>query len=69
MAVAASTVSIGLGFASLAFFALVVVVGLWAMRLQSRQFPKGRDRVGWEPQRGAAGRFLTMYTWLSGGRS
>jgi hypothetical protein len=47
----------------------VVALGLWAGREHSRRFPRGWDRTGWDPVPGVGGRFRTMYTWLSGGRS
>jgi hypothetical protein len=52
----------------LLLFAGVIAVGLWAVRLQNKQFPKGFDRTGWNPERGHAGWLLTKFTWLSGGR-
>jgi hypothetical protein len=57
------------GAAGVLFFAAVIAVGVWAGRVHRRQFPRGWDRTGWEPRRGAGGRFRTMFTWLSGGRS
>jgi hypothetical protein len=48
-------------------FALVIGVGVFALRQHNRMFPKGWDRTGWEP-RGTAGWFATKFTWLSGGR-
>jgi hypothetical protein len=55
--------------AGLALFASVLAIGLWAVRQQSRQFPKGFDRTGWTPDRdGHASWFATKFTWLSGGR-
>jgi hypothetical protein len=48
--------------------ALAIGVGVWAMRFQNRQFPKGWDRTGWRPGRGAASWMATKFTWLSGGR-
>jgi hypothetical protein len=47
------------------FLMLVLGVGLWALRSQSRQFPKGTKLT--ESERGAAGWFATKFTWLSGG--
>jgi hypothetical protein len=57
----------------LALIALLVVVaslglGIWAIRVQDRMFPKGFDRTGWSPERGHAGWSRTKFTWLSGGR-
>jgi hypothetical protein len=43
-------------------------VGVRAVRRQSRMFPKGVDRTGWNPAPGHASWFLTKFTWLSGGR-
>ncbi|HEY7380538.1 MAG TPA: hypothetical protein VH572_04965 [Gaiella sp.] len=69
MALGASTVSAGLVVAAAIFFLVVVGVGLWAVRVQGRQFPKGFDRTGWEPRRGVAGWLATKFAWLAGGRS
>jgi hypothetical protein len=52
----------------LVLFAGVICVGLWAVRRQSRMFPKEFDRTGWSPEREHAGWFATKFTWLSGGR-
>jgi hypothetical protein len=49
-------------------FVATVALGLWALRKHNRMFPKGFDRTGWEPPPGRAGRFETMWAWLSGGR-
>jgi ABC-type transporter Mla subunit MlaD len=48
------------------FLLLVVGVGLWALRFQSRQFPKGTKLTASESD--APGRLATKVTWLSGGR-
>lgn len=53
---------------ALALFVGVIAAGVWAIRQQSRMFPKGFDRTGWNPEPGRAGWFLTRFTWLSGGR-
>ena len=45
-----------------------IAVGVYAWRTHDRQFPKGFDRTGWEPQEGHSGRFATMWAWLAGGR-
>jgi hypothetical protein len=68
VALGASTVSVGAAVAGAVFFILVVAVGLWAVRLQSRQFPSGFDRTGWEPRRGVTGWLATKFAWLGGGR-
>jgi hypothetical protein len=47
---------------------LVFGLGIWALRNHDRQYPKGRERPGWEPDRGKLGWFATTFTWLSGGR-
>jgi hypothetical protein len=52
----------------LTLFVGVLGVGVWAVRLQNRQFPKGFDRTGWNPNSARAGWFMTKFTWLSGGR-
>jgi hypothetical protein len=49
-------------------FVGVLGAGLWAVRRQSRQFPKGFDRTGWKPEKGHANWLATKFTWLSGGR-
>lgn len=46
----------------------VLGVGVWALRHQKRQFPKG-DQTGWTSGRtGAVSWLTTKFTWLSGGR-
>jgi hypothetical protein len=51
---------------------LVVVVGVftllfWALRRHDRMYPKGRDRIGRDPEAAqAARRFETMWTFFSG---
>ena len=65
---AAATVGLGIALLALAVFVLAVALGLWAVVRQSRMFPKGFDRTGWNPEPGHAGWFLTKFTWLSGGR-
>lgn len=63
---------VGVGLATvivgLLLFVGVIGVGLWAIRQQSRMFPKGFDRTGWNPNGDHAGWFRTKFTWLSGGR-
>jgi hypothetical protein len=63
-----STVGTMTAVAGLVLFALIVGFGLWAVRRQSRMFPKDFDRTGWNPERGHAGWFATRFAWLSGGR-
>ena len=46
--------------------AATLAIGVWALRHQRRQFPKGAQ-TGWEP-RGDPGWLVTKFTWLSGGR-
>lgn len=53
-------------------FGLVIVVGvfailIWALRRQNRLYPKGRDRIGRDPEAAqATRRFETMWTFFSG---
>jgi hypothetical protein len=54
-----STVGTMTAVAGLVLFALIVGFGLWAVRRQSRMFPKDFDRTGWNPERGHAGWFAT----------
>jgi hypothetical protein len=49
-------------------FALVVGIGLWALRLQRHQYPRGGKTRLTSGRSGAAGWFATKFTWLSGGR-
>ena len=65
---AASTVGLVTSIAGLLLIVGVIALGVWAIRRQSRQFPEGFDRTGWNPERGRAGWLLTKFTWLSGGR-
>ncbi len=52
--------------------ALVVAVGIlalpiWALGRQNRMYPKGRDRIGRDPEAAqATRRFETMWTFFSG---
>jgi len=62
------TVSPGMIVFGAIVFAAVLAGGLWAVRFQNRQLPKGWDRTGWEPQRDRLGWLATKFTWLSGGR-
>jgi hypothetical protein len=64
----AATVGVEMVFLAAIVFIVVIGVGLWVLRFQSRQFPKGWDRTGWEPRRDAMGWLATKFTWLSGGR-
>jgi hypothetical protein len=68
VALASSAVSTGLAIAGVMFFLVLVAAGLWAVWRQARQFPKGFDRTGWEPRRGASSWLATKFTWLSGAR-
>lgn len=62
------TVGMGIIIIGILVFLVVAGAGVWALRYQSRQFPKGWDRTGWTPGRDAAGWFVKKFTWLSGGR-
>lgn len=62
-----TTVDVGVAVAGLVILATVLGLGLWALRVQRRQFPKDWDRPGWEPS-GRTGWLVTKFTWLSGGR-
>ena len=49
--------------------ALVAVLALpiWALRRHNRMYPKGRDRIGRDPEAAqATRRFETMWTFFSG---
>ena len=63
------TVGLGLTIIGLVAFAVVVALGMWAIRHDDRMFPKGFDRTGWSPNRERVGWLMTKFTWLSGGRS
>jgi hypothetical protein len=65
--VAASAVGIVTAAIGFALFVGVLALGIWAVRQQSKQFPKGFDRTGWNPDGERAGWFQTKFTWLSGG--
>jgi hypothetical protein len=51
---------------------LVIAVGIfalliWALRRHNRMYPKGRDRIGRDPEAAqATRRFETMWTFFSG---
>jgi hypothetical protein len=51
---------------------VLVIVGafavpVWALRRHNRMYPKGRDRIGRDPEAAqATRRFETMWTYLSG---
>jgi hypothetical protein len=45
----------------------IVAVLVWASRRHSRLYPKGRDRIGRDPEAAqATRRFETMWTYFSG---
>jgi hypothetical protein len=50
----------------LALVVLPFAVAIWAFRRHNRMFPKGFDRIGWNPDGERAGWFMTKFTWLSG---
>jgi hypothetical protein len=52
--------------AALSVLVAVLVLGAWAVRQQNRAFPKGFDRVGWNPDRKRASWFRTQFFWLFG---
>ena len=62
-----STVGWVTAVVAFSLFMGVLGVGVWAIRRQSRMFPKGFDRTGWNPDSERAGWFQTKFTWLSGG--
>jgi hypothetical protein len=62
------TVSLLPTIVGLAAIVVVFPTGIWAIRLQRRQFPKDFDRTGWKPEREHTAWFNTKFTWLSGGR-
>jgi hypothetical protein len=63
-----STVGAVTAIIGLLVFAGVLGIGLWAVRRQSRMYPKDFDRAGWSPEQGHASWFATKFTWLLGGR-
>ena len=48
--------------------AFIVALLVWAHRRQSRMFPKGFDRTGWNPEPGEARSYETKTTSYSGGQ-
>jgi hypothetical protein len=52
----------------LAAVVFAVALLVWAYRRQSRRFPKGFDRTGWNPEPGEARSYETKTTSYSGGQ-
>ena len=54
-------------FLGLIALAAVIVLPIWALRRHKRMYPKGRDRIGRDPEAAqATRRFETMWTFFSG---
>ena len=53
------------GIGGAVLLVLILGLGLWALRFQSRQFPKGTKLKA--SDKGAPGWLATKFTWLSGG--
>lgn len=54
-------VDIAMSVAAVLLLAGVIGLGLWAIRRQSRMFPKDFDRTGWDPDGERAGSFITKF--------
>lgn len=64
-----STYSLGvvLMLLGIGSFAAVFALLIWAHRRHNRMYPKGRDRIGRDPEAAqATRRFETMWTFFSG---
>ena len=54
-------------FFGLIALAAVLALPVWALRRHNRMYPKGRDRIGRDPEAAqATRRFETMWTFFSG---